>query len=199
MVENTGLRERRLELRRQAVRDAAAAEFSRVGYELATLEDIGERLGLSKAGLYYYVEGKERLLIDLADDAVAQVETAIEADTTDSTAAHRLHRFVTAHMSVALNTATGQVLAANLERLFSISDARPVWERYEQALQDILVDGIDSGEFAEIDPVITSRMLLSAMNATARWFDPEGPMSAEDLVERTVHTLLHGIHAKEGR
>lgn len=199
MVESTGLRQRRLELRRKAVRDAAATEFSRVGYEVATLENIGERLGLSKAGLYYYVESKERLLIELADNAMAQVETAIEADTEDPTAGHRLRRFAAAHMNVALNTATGQVLAANLDRLFSMPDARPVWEHYEQSLQDILIDGIDTGEFAAIDPVITSRMLLAAMNATARWFDPEGAMSADDLVEMTVHTLLHGIHAKAGR
>lgn len=194
MVESTGLRKRRLELRRKAVWEAAAIEFSRVGYEVATLEDIGRRLGLSKAGLYYYVEGKESLLIELADDAVAQIETAVEAVTADTTAGHRLRHFVSAHMSVALNTAMGQVLAANLDRLFSMPEARPVWERYEQSLRDILVAGIDTGEFREIDPVITSRMLLAAMNSTARWFDPEGAMPADDLVEQTVHTLLHGIH-----
>lgn len=199
MVENTGLRERRLELRRQAVRDAAAAEFSRVGYEVATLEDIGRRLGLSKAGLYYYFESKERLLIELADDAVAQVETAIKANTADTAAGHRLRLFVAEHMSVALHTATGRVLAANLDRLFSMPEARPVWERYEQSLQDILVDGIETGEFGESDPVVTSRMLLAAMNATARWFDPEGAISSGDLVELTVHMLLHGIDAKAGK
>ncbi len=129
---------------------------------------------------------------------MAQIETAIEADTADTAAGRRLRRFVSAHMSVALNTATGQVLAANLDRLFSIPEARPVWERYEQSLQDILVAGIDTGEFGEIDPLVTSRMLLAAMNATARWFDPEGAMSADELVELTVHTLVHGIHAKAG-
>lgn len=183
----------RRELRRRAVRDAAAVEFAETGYDMATLDDIGKRLGLSKAGLYYYVEGKEDLLIDLAEEAVTQVENALDGLPPETTATEKLSAFVSAHIQMAFNSAIGRVLTQNLERLFSITGARPVWERYERFVQDILRSGAESGEFVDVDPLIVTRMLLAAMNATPRWFDPDGHMSADHLVELTINTLLRGI------
>ena len=80
---STDRRARRMESRRGLILDAAAAEFAEVGYERATLERIGDRVGLSKASVYYYVQdGKPQLLVDLVARVVDEVEARVAAQTT---------------------------------------------------------------------------------------------------------------------
>lgn len=43
--------------------DAASALFLEYGYKKTTLDDIADRLGIQKGGIYYYYKGKEELFI----------------------------------------------------------------------------------------------------------------------------------------
>ncbi len=47
---------------RTEIVDTAAHVFAELGFRKATLDDIASRLGISRATLYHYVEGKEELL-----------------------------------------------------------------------------------------------------------------------------------------
>src|SRR5437773_10483955 len=58
------------EERRGAILEAALAVFSDLGYTQATLNDVADRLGVTKGCLYHYFESKERLLLYLIQDRV---------------------------------------------------------------------------------------------------------------------------------
>jgi AcrR family transcriptional regulator len=51
------------EERRQAILDAAAGVFLERGFEQTTMEEVAERLGVSKATVYRYFNSKEALFI----------------------------------------------------------------------------------------------------------------------------------------
>jgi AcrR family transcriptional regulator len=57
--------------------DAAGKCFARFGYEKATMDDIGELVGMNKVSLYYYFKNKEALfkemLIREADEYTARM------------------------------------------------------------------------------------------------------------------------------
>src|SRR3954454_16947033 len=59
---------------------AAAATFAERGYEAATMDEIAERVGLSKGALYYRYKTKEDLFLALVDERcaayVAQLDSA---------------------------------------------------------------------------------------------------------------------------
>lgn len=50
---------------RERILDVAQQLFTRQGYDKTSLRDIADRLGISKAALYYYFERKEDILIEL--------------------------------------------------------------------------------------------------------------------------------------
>jgi AcrR family transcriptional regulator len=50
--------------------DAALSVFSDLGYTQATLNDVADRLGVTKGCLYHYFESKERLLVELIRDRI---------------------------------------------------------------------------------------------------------------------------------
>src|SRR3974390_1421995 len=47
---------------RTALLQAAVSSFNRQGFQQTSLEEIGEKLGITKGALYYYVENKSELL-----------------------------------------------------------------------------------------------------------------------------------------
>lgn len=50
---------------RERILDVALELFTEQGYDKTSLRDIAERLGITKAALYYYFERKEDMLIEL--------------------------------------------------------------------------------------------------------------------------------------
>ncbi len=65
------------EERKEAILDAALSAFSDLGYTQATLNDVADRLGVTKGCLYHYFESKEKLLIELIRDRIG---SAVEVD-----------------------------------------------------------------------------------------------------------------------
>jgi AcrR family transcriptional regulator len=67
-----------------ALLEAAAQTFAERGYEAATMDEIAERIGLSKGALYYRYRTKEDLFLALLDQRcaayLAELERPLEAD-----------------------------------------------------------------------------------------------------------------------
>ncbi len=51
--------------KKREILDAAAACFTRFGYEKTTMDDVGGMVGMNKVSLYYYFENKEALFKEM--------------------------------------------------------------------------------------------------------------------------------------
>jgi hypothetical protein len=49
------------------------------------------------------------------------------------------------------------------------------------------------------DPTLAAVLVLSAMNAMAHWYRPDGPLDPDALAGRYAELFLHGLQAGEGR
>ena len=192
--ENAKRQFKRKELRRQSILAAAAEEFASSGFERATLGGIGERVGLSKASLYYYVDGKEELLIELLDRATRLIEDkALDRTPEEGGPRERLRAFISAHMEIAAGTLEGRLLAENLGTILTEEAAAKVGRRHELTVTAILVDGVEEGLFPELPMRAATKLIFGALNSVPRWFDPEGPMDLDELAMMTTNLLLHGL------
>lgn len=68
------------EERREAIMDAALSTFADLGYSQATLNDVADRLGVTKGCLYHYFESKEKLLVELIRDRMGSAVVCNEGD-----------------------------------------------------------------------------------------------------------------------
>lgn len=59
---------------REAIRSVALELFAEQGYDRTSLREISERLGVTKAAVYYHFKTKEEILISLIEDFLAQIE-----------------------------------------------------------------------------------------------------------------------------
>lgn len=67
------------EVRRAELLDAALEVFTELGYERATLNDVADKVGVTKGALYHYFSSKEQLFVELVRSRLGGLVVASEA------------------------------------------------------------------------------------------------------------------------
>jgi AcrR family transcriptional regulator len=185
---------RRSDDRWKAILDASSTVFRRIGYTQATLEDIAEEVGFTRASLYYYVGTKEELLIALLYQPIHQMTANLKAIVaTDATPTEKLTRALKRYAQDMTDTPEiGIFLANNIHQLLTgreTDDIARNADEYGRVLRSIIESGVAAGEFrGDIDPQMSMLWILGAFNWTHRWWNPKGKMSLQDVGE--VFTTL---------
>lgn len=185
----------RQQARRREVMAAATAVFSERGYRATSMSDIAAKLGMGKASLYHYVSSKEEVLIELYEDVLREnVIAARRIAGAESTARDALAELIADRVAYTCRN-------RELLRIFFEEDAElPARQQsrlisarheYEQTLLDMVARGEDGGEFTlTTTPQIFVNTVLGAANWTYKWFQPQGPLSPEELGSQMANILL---------
>lgn len=182
--------------RRAEILHAALRAFRDKGYYATTLDDIAERLGVRKTALYHYFPDKESILYQCHRESLAEVDRLLEqAEERFELASERLVYLIREHVRVMTDTLEGsplafEVTALSQERQDEIIQAR---DRYERGLRRIIAQGIESGEFRNVDAKIAVFVILGSINWIARWFSPEGSLHAPELGAQFAEHLVGGL------
>lgn len=190
----------RYERRRAEVVAAAARTFAQRGYHGTSIDDLIAATGLTRGGLYHYMDGKEALLIavldELMDPLLARARAILDEPAIPEDHLRALTRAWLEHIA----THRDHMVVFNQERRTLERD--PAWKHiraarrdFERLLGGVLQRGVEAGAFRTTDPQLTLLALLGMANYTAQWYAPRGRLSAEQIAERYVDLLLDGIRA----
>ncbi|MFQ5689268.1 MAG: TetR/AcrR family transcriptional regulator [Gemmatimonadota bacterium] len=182
--------------RRDEILHSALLAFREKGYHGTTLEDIAGRLGLRKTALYHYFPDKESILYECHRRSLSELERVLdEARTRYDTATERLGQVIREHVRVMTELLQGSPLAFEVPALSREHQAEVVArrDRYEMSVRKLVAEGVEAGEFRPVDPKIATLALLGAINWIARWYDPDGSMSAPELGARFAEHLVGGL------
>jgi len=64
--------------RRREILEAAARVFHRKGYEGASLDEVADLIGFSKAAIYYYFRSKDEILLEMAREGWRMLAELVE-------------------------------------------------------------------------------------------------------------------------
>ena len=191
---STARQERRWESRRALIVRAAVDVFAEMGLEGATLEAVGERVGLTKASLYYYVKSKEELLGHVVEHVVRAQEQAMADLTHESmTPEERLRVFCLGHLRSLFGDPAGKIAAEVALSGTKDELVRSVFHDYMGRLDAILTDGVAAGVFRPVDPAVARNSVLSALNAVTLWYVPGGPLSVDDVGNEICDLVISGL------
>jgi AcrR family transcriptional regulator len=192
------------EERRGAILDAALSVFSDLGYTQATLNDVAERLGVTKGCLYHYFESKERLLLDLIQDRIGAAIIANETlASAEGSREDLLRRFLERLWKHFQEPGQIEVAILALTELPKVPEAgrllhEEVVARSEQALREVLqrghrCDEVPTEEIQRAAKMIPLMVMGAAMGTRLfRSIDPD-PFSAEQTGQTVTAILLHGL------
>lgn len=182
--------------RRSEILHAALETVREKGYHATTLEDIAERLGMRKTALYHYFEDKDSILFACHQESLHELDRMIaESAECCSCARDRLAYLIREHVRVMTDELEGSPLAFEVSALSAQRRAEVIAgrDRYERVLRGLVSEGIESGEFREVDPKIAVFAILGAINWIALWYRPEGHVRSPELGAQFADQLLGGL------
>lgn len=172
----------------------AARVFAEKGYHPTTMRDLARETGMSLAGMYHYVRGKEQLLYLVQDRCFsAVISGATRAVAEETEPGPRLAAFIKHHVTFfASHMPEMKVLSHEAESLEGEALKRVLaLKRRYVALLTELIRAADPEERA--DPVVAGYALFGMMNWIYTWYDPAGRMSVEALADQFSDLFLHGL------
>jgi AcrR family transcriptional regulator len=186
-----------LPTRREQIEDVASALFSDRGYRATSMRDIARELDLQGGSLYAHIPSKEAVLASIVERAAERFHQAIQPIAQGpGSAAGRLRRMIGAHVRVVASSPQRahvflfEWVSLGEERREAVSRSR---DAYEEQFTTVIAEGIASGELAHDDARMAAVFLLSAMNALAHWYRPDGPLGPEAIAEQYADLFLHGL------
>lgn len=177
----------------------AVDAFHERGYHGTSVRDIARRVGVTVPALYYHYKNKEAMLVALLTgsmaDVLARCRAAVEqaGDRPERQFAHLVECIVlwmVHRRQFAMLDSEIRALSPENRRHYAA-----MRKELENLLLRIVEDGIESGGFAVTFPADTTRALLGMLQAIATWYNPEGPLTPEQLARRYVDIALRTVGA----
>ena len=174
----------------------AAQLFAEYGYDATSVDMIAERVGIHKASLYHYVEGKESILFLCQSRSFADLEE-IDARMADHSVPvlERLRLFVL-HLARAQNSVFGRCLVMVGPKPLKMAvggQIRQIQRRLDTIVRKLLAEAMETGALRQADIPLASAMLFGALNWTPRWYKAEGRASVEEIANLYVDILIDGL------
>ena len=175
---------------------SASAAFRKLGYHGATVEQIAAALHMNKGNLYYYFKSKEEILFACHVYSHDRLQELLD-QTCRGTARPeaKLRRLIHAAVHVILDELHGTALLVDLEAL-TPAHRRAVIERrdkFDHGMRMIIEEGIATGAFKSTNPKLIGFAMLGAVNWIAKWFNPNGPSTSDEVANRFADYLIDGL------
>ncbi|MGO8957745.1 MAG: TetR/AcrR family transcriptional regulator [Streptosporangiaceae bacterium] len=125
---------------RSRLRQLALQLFAEQGYEKTSLREIAERLGVTKAALYYYFKSKEDIVRSLVEDYMAEIDDLIAWAKDQPRNPATRAEIVSRYLDIVVNgTAVFRLLHQNQAAVSSLAAAKERGELFRERM-DALVE-----------------------------------------------------------
>ena len=183
--------------RRAEIYRNAARIFHRKGYHATSINDIAAAVGLTKAGLYYYIKGKQDLLFAIMSFAMDQLDEQV----TEPARRHedpetRLHTIVACHARLITQDSSALTILVNeLEGLLPGDRADIIARQrdYVEFIADTLAALRDEGKVVGLDPTVGAFSLVGMVLWISRWYRADGRLDGDEVVAEVTRMAVSAV------
>jgi AcrR family transcriptional regulator len=182
--------------KREAVLKTAAQLFLEKSYRRTSLNDVAGRLNITKPALYHYFHNKEEILIGCYRWGTALIEKSLrEIADHGGTGLEKVEAFIYSYANVMTVNFGRCVMRLDDGDLSSnaLAEVRAYKRKIDRRLRSFIQEGIEDGSITPCDPKIAAFSIAGAVNWICRWYEPDGPLSAEEIASQFARTLTQGL------
>ena len=189
--------------RRDELLELAATMFADRGLRATTVRDIADSAGILSGSLYHHFSSKEEMVDELLRSFLDWLfERYQEIVATEPNPLERLKGlFMASFEAIADRHAQVVIYQDEAKRLSSQERFSYVEERNKEQRKmwlDLLNQGVEEGYFRpDIDVDLVYRFIRDTTWVSVRWYQPGGPLTAEEVGRQYLSIVLGGI-TKEG-
>lgn len=177
----------------------AARVFYEKGYSGASMQDIAEAVGLTKAGLYHHIGSKDRLLFEIMNYGMDILkETVLDKVASIQDPREQLRETIKGHIHLI-------VRARDLEITVILHENRSLEEplrnkinlrkrEYIQFLENVIAEAQQqAGGVPLLTPKLAAFALLGMINWLYQWYRREGPVAESELAQAYSDFFFRGL------
>jgi AcrR family transcriptional regulator len=173
--------------------------FYEKGYDGASMQDIAEAVGLTKAGLYHHVSSKDMLLFEIMNYGMDILEEAVLAKVKDiQDPREKLRQTILGHIDLVVRARDMEItvilhenrsLKGNLRK--QINARKRAYIEYLEGLIARVQE--QSGMPPRLSPHIAAFAVLGMINWLYQWYHLEGPVKEEEISSAYVDFFFRGL------
>jgi TetR/AcrR family transcriptional regulator len=162
------------------------------------MDDIAERLGVTKAALYRYVNNKHELIFESFNLAMDSSFASLDrADAEGRDGLEKLRIALRGYLADLIGK-LGHPVVLLEENALMPEQSRVIIARRDAAerrYRGLIDEGIRDGSIAPCDPKLAVFALLGAVNWVPKWYRADGEWTGDQIVESLVLLITRGIAA----
>jgi AcrR family transcriptional regulator len=186
--------------RRRAILETAARVICERGYEGASIQDIADACGLTKAGLYHHIRSKEHLLLEIQNYGMDVFEEQVLHQVLSI--ADPLERLKTCMAKNILLVTRGwskEITIILHEHATLTGEARAQInarkKRYVRFLEGSFAEAVRAGRLRPLHPKVAAFAFLGMVLWIYKWFKPDGAIKEDELVREMQQLFFGGLES----
>ena len=161
------------------------------------MNDIADAVGLTKAGIYHYIRGKEQLLFEIMNFAMDMVDEDVVAPAREiSDAEERLRTIIERHVKRILEV--GGSVTILLEEMAALTPAhqRTIRNRkraYFELVRKTLEQLAAEEKLRDVNPTVATFSLFGMILWISRWYRRDGELTPQDVLRDFRELALNAV------
>jgi AcrR family transcriptional regulator len=189
-------RRRDPETKREAVLQTAAQLFLEKSYGRTSMNDVAEKLNITKPALYHYFRNKEEILLECYRLGTGMIEEILN-DIAEHCGSgfEKVQAFIYSYANV-MTVNFGRCVMRLDEGDLSeeaYADVRKYKRKIDRRLRGFLQEGLGDGSIGPCDAKLAAFAIAGALNWICIWYEPNGPNSPEEIATQFARTLTMGL------
>lgn len=187
--------------RRAEIVEGAARLFDEYGYHQTTMDDIAAAVGVRKPTLYHYFRSKDEILFWIHEEVIDQiVDRHLRRLETHMPASQGLLEMI-ADILELMETRPGhsRVFFEHFRELPEEHQevVREKRRRYSEMMENLIQQGVDAGEFRDVNPRLTMLAVSGMCNWAYQWLRPKDPMRSREVAYAFWDLVTRGVAPRE--
>ena len=187
--------------RRREILETAARVICEKSYEGASIQDIAEACGLTKAGLYHHIRSKEHLLLEIMNYGMDVFEEQVLNQVLPiSDPLERLKACMEKNILLVTHGWSKEVTIILHEHATLTGEARAQInarkKRYVKFLETSFAEAVRDGQIRPVNPTVAAFAFLGMVLWIYKWFRPDGAIDAQTISREMQDLLFTPLQAR---
>jgi len=186
---------------KERIARGAASLFRKQGYAAATLRQIASAIGIKSGSIYYHFDSKQDILFQIMDSTLCELTSIVEEGITKiESPLQKLYAAIDTHIRYHIDNldytyaADTEIRSLNEENLKIIIAKR---KRYENIFKEIIIEVTTNSTTRIINTKLTTLALLQMCTGLSLWFQKDGELSIQDVIDQYYQLVLSGMSDNE--
>ena len=163
------------------------------------MNDIADRLKITKPALYHYFRNKEDILLECYRWGCMLIRERLdEIAARGGTGLEKVADFIRSYTSVITVNFGRAVIRLEDGELSpkARAEVRSYKREIDHRLRSFLEEGVKDGSIAPCNPKLAAFSIAGALNWICTWYAPDGQLTAEEIALNFATTLTEGLRSK---